>query len=293
LDHFRIEGVNGTHDVLVTEVVGPRLGDMINEDPELLQKQAKTLFRQIVSGAAHLHSSGIVHGDLHTGNVAFEIPDLNGMPEQSAIMCLGVPHCIPVIPRNHEHQTDSLPKYLVMPGTFVDHLVDALEPLQIKIIDFGEAYFTESRPASLNVPIAFRAPELIFNKRSMNAVDEDWDSRTDTWSLGCLLYEVISTSALFHPVGDEDRMIFDMVTVAGTLPERWEPYWDWSKNVRPEANGQCQSSLEVVLKDLEEYQALTQDDTLQLADLLQQMLALDPQHRPIVATVLQHPWLND
>lgn len=48
-----------------------------------------------------------------------------------------------------------------------------------------------------------------------------------------------------------------------------------------------------MLKDLEEYQALTQDDTLHLADLLRQMLALDPQNRPIIAEVLQHPWLND
>lgn len=62
LDHFRVQGVNGTHDVLVTEVVGPRLGDMINEDPELLQKQAKTLFRQIISGAAYLHANGVAHG---------------------------------------------------------------------------------------------------------------------------------------------------------------------------------------------------------------------------------------
>ena len=52
------------------------------------------------------------------------------------MMKLEVPQCIPVFPRNQQHQTNSLPKYLVIPGNLVDYVKQ--DDLHIKIIDFGE-----------------------------------------------------------------------------------------------------------------------------------------------------------
>jgi hypothetical protein len=51
-------------------------------------------------------------------------------------MALGVPQCVPVITRDKAHQTDSLPKYLVIPGI----LVDCVKPgdTRVKILDLGE-----------------------------------------------------------------------------------------------------------------------------------------------------------
>ena len=74
--------------------------------------------------------------ELDKCNIAIEIPDLDGKPEERAMMALEVPRCVPVITRDPQHQTDSLPKYLVIPGNLVDcvHHKD----MQVKIIDFGE-----------------------------------------------------------------------------------------------------------------------------------------------------------
>jgi serine/threonine-protein kinase SRPK3 len=61
LDHFRIEGPNGKHDVLVFQAVGPHLQAMFDDDPEAVGKEVKSLVRQIVVGTSFLHHCGVVH----------------------------------------------------------------------------------------------------------------------------------------------------------------------------------------------------------------------------------------
>ena len=52
------------------------------------------------------------------------------------MMALGVPQCVPVITRDQTHQTDSLPKYLVIPGNLVDCVKQG--DTHVKILDLGE-----------------------------------------------------------------------------------------------------------------------------------------------------------
>ena len=49
---------------------------------------------------------------------------------------LGFPDCVPVFTLDHRHQTDALPKYLVIPGSLF-RCVDQND-MRIKIVDFGE-----------------------------------------------------------------------------------------------------------------------------------------------------------
>ena len=74
--------------------------------------------------------------DLHQGKIAFEIPDLDGKPEEDVMMALGVPRCVPAIHRDQAHQTDSLPRYLVIPGILVNCVKQG--DTRVKILDLGE-----------------------------------------------------------------------------------------------------------------------------------------------------------
>ena len=51
-------------------------------------------------------------------------------------MALGIPHCIPVLTLDEKHQTDSLPKYQVVPASLLRYVKP--EDMRIKIIDLGE-----------------------------------------------------------------------------------------------------------------------------------------------------------
>ena len=80
-----------------------------------------------------------IHGcdlDLHKGNIALGIPDLDGESEEGAMMTLGLLRCVPVFTRDRLRQSDSLPKYLVIPGSLVEYM--GQDDTRITIIDLGE-----------------------------------------------------------------------------------------------------------------------------------------------------------
>ena len=137
LDHFGVQGPNGEHDMLVLQVVGPHLKAMFCEEPTVIQQSMKPLIHQVTLGTSFLHHCGVIHAgqsnnfsigymnlwyglDLHQGNVALEILSLDGKSEESAMTTLGMPNCVPVFARDQQHHTDSLPKYLVIPGSLTD-----------------------------------------------------------------------------------------------------------------------------------------------------------------------------
>ena len=64
-DDFKVEGPNGTHQCIVTEVLGPSIGADVDEiyDEEWYPIEiAKMLVAQVIRGVAYLHSCGVVHG---------------------------------------------------------------------------------------------------------------------------------------------------------------------------------------------------------------------------------------
>ncbi|KAF8529796.1 hypothetical protein JB92DRAFT_2695615, partial [Gautieria morchelliformis] len=67
LDDFKLEGPNGTHQCIVTEVLGPSIGadlDDIYDDEQYQIDVAKNVVAQVMCGVAYLHSCGVVHGGL-------------------------------------------------------------------------------------------------------------------------------------------------------------------------------------------------------------------------------------
>ena len=47
------------------------------EAPRYPKQQTKAILRSILHGLCFLHANGVVHGDLHSGNVLFAIQHLN------------------------------------------------------------------------------------------------------------------------------------------------------------------------------------------------------------------------
>lgn len=82
--------------------------------------------------------------DLHSGNIAFEIPDLDGKSEEDVMQFIGLPRCVPVLIRDRPHQPDSLPKCLVFARELVRRV--KRDDVHIKIIDLGGGSFRWSQP---------------------------------------------------------------------------------------------------------------------------------------------------
>lgn len=63
LDHFQVQGPNGTHDVIVTDVLSPLTS--IVRHPKF-QRVKGSFCRQALEGVAYLQSRGIAHGGKYT-----------------------------------------------------------------------------------------------------------------------------------------------------------------------------------------------------------------------------------
>ncbi|KAG5634409.1 hypothetical protein H0H81_002082, partial [Sphagnurus paluster] len=140
LDHFEIKGPNGTHQVLVTDVLVPleSLQDMSLKDTSFDWKRA---CYESLLGLSYLAHKGIVHGDLHTSNIAFSFPALNTLTGQKVASLMDM-ISFPVLPRRMEDQSDSLPKYLIERADFFTLMGDLIgkhgtRGTHAVIVDFG------------------------------------------------------------------------------------------------------------------------------------------------------------
>jgi len=277
LDHFRMQGANGEHDVLVLQVVGPHLEAMFNDDPTVIQQSIKPLVHQVALGTSFLHHCGIVHADLHQGNIMLEIPDLDGKSEENAMITLGVPQCVAVVTRDPRHHTDSLPKYLVIPGDLADCVEQ--DDIHVKIVDLGEAFFSTDVPQRLNTALQVRAPEGIFNHLSTLS-NIKYNSRVDVWSMGCLIYELATSNSLLGEASDEASALHELANLLGPFPQEWIDSLGESFSL---SNGD--TSLEQRIQSLSEV-----GDTPGLIALLQKILVLEPLRRPDLSDILDDSW---
>ena len=80
--------------------------------------------------------------DLHADNIMFSFPGLAELTMKVWMDTLEYPCLVPVVPRNFEEQSDSLPKYLVETAEIEDVVKSVLdkhgkEGIYAVVIDFG------------------------------------------------------------------------------------------------------------------------------------------------------------
>ncbi|KAF8149448.1 kinase-like domain-containing protein [Crassisporium funariophilum] len=235
-DDFVIEGPNGTHRGIVTELLGPSLAsdiEEIYEDERYPIPVGIKMAAQIARGVAYLHKCGIVHGDLHMKNMLLCTPQMSHWSQQQMLQYFGEPRKRLLTRRDREPTTTSphVPAYLVTSPDAADLLKVCLTPTptndipHIKICDFGEAFLWKGTPRSrnLNTPRVYAAPEVIFHSPISPA--------TDVWALAVLMHMILSGGmSLFSSYrGDEDEVVREMVLILGKLPEPWWRQWKGRK----------------------------------------------------------------
>ena len=161
--------------MLVFQVLGPHLVCTFRKHIFAIHKSIKSLVRQMALGISFLHHCGVVHAgspfvlladwkayesdlDLYNANIAFEIPDLDGEPEEDVMNALGAPTCTAVLTRDQMDQTDSLPRYVVAPENLLCRVQK--DNLRIKITDLGGGLSVASIVSvNINVPQRSSAPK--------------------------------------------------------------------------------------------------------------------------------------
>ncbi|KAH8174087.1 protein kinase domain-containing protein [Sarocladium implicatum] len=177
LDHFGLDGPNGTHQCLVFELLGPSIPavmEMRFPDNRLPAQLVKTVARQTLSGLDYLHQQGI---DLHAGNVTFTCPALDVSSDLELYRLLGWPEFGQVRQTSGEPLEPGVPRHVVRPSRF-PYIMSSL-PESVKLVDYGESFLDTAPPDTLHTPLPVRAPEVLLKDKI--------DHRVDLWGISCLV----------------------------------------------------------------------------------------------------------
>jgi serine/threonine-protein kinase SRPK3 len=204
LDAFEITGANGSHRCIVTELLGPSIAAVKMSGPDdwwrIPVPVGRRLALQAAKAVAFLHSRGIVHADLHLGNLAFALSvDMTLWTVDQVYAALGgEPIAVPFSDALDVESTSGgtpshQPKYLIRPPSVETFfaLCNSSAP-SIRVIDFGQSFHLPFPGNTIpGTPLPFAAPELLLNQPT--AVSEG----IDIWALGCTIYELLGSCSLF------------------------------------------------------------------------------------------------
>ncbi|KAK1045817.1 hypothetical protein LTS16_006243 [Friedmanniomyces endolithicus] len=319
--HFVIQGPNGQHICLVTDVSGPSLSGLYNVighgyaagSRRLRIDLARTAMRQVVEAVNFLHAQHICHGDLTLPNVLLKLRPIDDWTENEVLRRLGSPSTEKLVAAPGENIGDSAPHYVVEPAsmphaTYLTH--------DVLLVDFGEAFPFESppRPENIGVPVMYRAPETIFESKVSPA--------SEAWSLACVLFEIRAGHPMFASImGGRNEILMQMVQMKGKLPEPWwnslegrSAWFDDNGRTHKEGSEDTSTVPEYPLEGaiaeigtMDEEEAffgsevsilepkdtkVPPDEAESMRDFLEGALKWAPEARLTVAQMLCHPWIT-
>jgi len=133
LDHFYRDGLNGRSLFLVLERLGPNMHFVIYEgliDWRLDLSLSRQISRQLILAVDYLHDRGIVHGDIHVGNVLFCISDTLQLESDSI-----EPNAYEVTKHNGGPIDQGVPTHYVDSMGYSDDVCEKLS--EVKLVDFS------------------------------------------------------------------------------------------------------------------------------------------------------------
>lgn len=157
LDSFQLSGPNGLHTVFVFEPLGPHLDDALRLTPQFgvgemsgsdnsffkgIPKYyrfpkwlGKRILRNVLHGLSYLHTHGVVHGDLHQGNILVTIRDLECTADRIRELRQS-PEDSEALKRLDGKSDLWAPPYLLAPATLLKYTSVELDPY-VQIADIG------------------------------------------------------------------------------------------------------------------------------------------------------------
>lgn len=174
-----------------------------------------------------------------------------------------------------------------------EDLVDE-DLITVKIADLGNACWIFKHFTNDIQTRQYRAPEVILGG--------EWGCSADIWSIGCLVFEMLTGDFLFEPTQGQtfsknDDHLAQIMELLGPLPEhiirnsRYGRHYFQSDNKTLRKIPNLKPwPLEQVLIEKYKFQ---ENDAVEIADFIKCMLVLDPRERFDAAGLSNHRWLNN
>ncbi|KAJ5543912.1 kinase-like protein [Penicillium frequentans] len=302
LDRFIIRGPNGHHACYVTtparaSLAGVKDGSWIR----LFQLDvARSLAAQLVLVMDYVHTQGIVHGDLHLGNILLKTtPDFDQLSLTQLYEKYGAPESDPVVRLDGNPLVSGVPSHGIFPiwlGKASEEIT--LSETRILLADFSESFFhaKEQRYES-RAPLVNRPPEARFEP------SDSLSFSSDIWTLACTIWTMIAQRPLFEGfLATDDDMTCEHVDTLGVLPLEWWEKWDarrlkFTEDARPINRNHLRSWCDRLEDSVQQprrdsgIQTFDARETKAFFDMLRPMLSFRPEDRPTTKQILESEWM--
>ncbi|KAE9405998.1 kinase-like protein, partial [Gymnopus androsaceus JB14] len=246
---------------------------------ELTLDERRSLCYQVAQGIAFLHQNGVIHGDLHAGNIGVSLPMLEEHFEFDLLEDFQPePHV--VLHRKPHSSPKSLPKYLLPPIDLAEYFTSrARASLQMasvsaQIMDLGSSAIIGQPPRPCITP-----PNEVNSESSVASAT----FASDIWSLACVLFYIVTGAQIFHRASSDITHLRNMAKLCGEMP------LEWQENLPG-----LDSELSPATTETEWRRRLRRDFKYvqEFGDLMKWILKMDPAARPSAEEVLKHPWFE-
>ncbi|ATY66322.1 kinase domain [Cordyceps militaris] len=305
LDRFCIDGPNGTHTCLVSEPTRASLADAvyIGCNLPLPLPVARAIAAQIILAVAHLHDNGVVHGDLHLGNVLFKLPGkCHTWSDEELLASCGEPEEVKVIAFDNKPIPAGVPLVGNVPIWWPMSRVRKLSLVEAHIVlaDFGESYRpSQETRLECHAPAPCCPPEARFEPTQPKSFP------SDIWSLGCAVWSTLAFPLFDSFMCDEDTVTKNQVETLGKLPDEWWKRWDarvgaFTEDGQPirttedpvrTFDYQFEYGMQSTRKSLKMETASLAEKEALLA-IMRPMLAYRPEERCDVGEILNSEWMT-
>ncbi|PLB46176.1 kinase-like protein [Aspergillus steynii IBT 23096] len=302
-DRFVLEGPNGVHPCYVTAPASCSVSGAKNGSYQRLfqARSARSLIAQLVMAVEYIHSRGIVHGDLHLGNILLRLPtDFDTLSVEELYAKYGPPTSEPIVRHDNQPLAPNVPKKAVLP-VWLGKLCEKFTSPEVSILlsDFGEAFMPsmEDRCQS-HVPIAFAPPESVFEPRTPLSY------ASDIWTLACPIWSILGQRPLFEGIlATQDDITAEQVDVLGKLPAEWWHEWParqecFTDDGEARSDRHARSWEDRFISHIQRPRSeagisgICVEEKAAVLDMLRSMLAFRPEMRATARDVLKCDWMT-
>lgn len=321
LDEFVLDGPNGQHSCIVTPPARMSIAAAKSATHSyniFLLPTAHAIAAQLAQVVAFCHAQGVVHGDLHTGNVLLRFApddDIHSLSQANFYERFGDPYQEPVelvdgVGGEQPAHDPRVPTHGVVPAFLGCRPQEVTLPgTAILLADFGESYMPSTSGTQRNychAPLRVTPPDAHFAAGQLGFP-------ADIWALACVIWEVVGGSGSLFGTGffpDEDTLRKDWVHALGRLPDEWWDSWDGEfrhdlftedGSVRPDRRDHfisCDLGLESCFEMMvqeprreEELETFLDDEKMALLEMLRAMLVYKPGDRINAQDLLCTEWM--
>ncbi|KFZ08615.1 hypothetical protein V501_05889 [Pseudogymnoascus sp. VKM F-4519 (FW-2642)] len=304
LDRFDIKGRNGIHPCYVMAPGQASVSEALEASDSVMFELdvARALVAQLALAVAFIHSRGMVHGDIHLGNVLLKLaPEVDQLSDEQLYDKYGWPTMQPVVRFDGQELPPGIPTHGTVPvwlGKPSDEV--RLPEAKILLIDFGEAFEPARKEKYVShTPLCTRPPEAHFEPSKALSFP------SDVWSLACAIWSILGQRPLFDPwLANIDDLTRWQVDAFGILPPEWWLLWEdrgkwFDDNGVPLENREGVFSLGDRFRfstqeprQKEGMGVFEQDEEEALLAMLQSMLTYKPGDRSTASEVLDSEWMR-